>query len=685
MKHFSTIKSKSLSSVNRAKFKAVTIFGGMLAIIISALFNFQSNLNRFLPQSSISVNTLQSMEYQYRYMWNQRRTLINESSAVDMGLKEKDALPSRFLQRYFGDEIEILKSWKEVSSWNETRRMAYLHNFSTPLQHGHGDLLYGGLCDAILLFRETNGVRRHVLFSHFNENWGAFSTTVPNRTVNWGNWEGQFKPCKSEDLWWYLNHTNVSAIFTLTHQWLDHPKVLSLPLGLKNSATRLSPELSFQGQITINNRTELLLIALSGFQHRPLIAKHVIANFNGTIQNRFKDGSDYWENLRSAKYTLCPSGLGWDTYRAWEAIAMGSIPVLETYYRKDGFYRVYDDLPVLWVDHFDNVTPTLLESSYPKILARAKKYNFAKLTNQWWVDYINSFRFDFPGAENQPMTSARASTIFHSLPKLDVCDVRELSFNGPKMLLKHVNHGFIPKNGSIAYSPFMTKCSSTTLINGIKYATDDAPDVGAEVLSEEELRHYDFFSVLRHPMERALAGIHQVEIFWIMNWISGPIEEYNLTWWDKTCLNSTWGENTIRKHPCKGSPRETTTERRLQRLNDLLDEVEEKGFWDQHIAPMTYLIATDKFSMRSSFFDIAYVNNLTSIIAQNAGKKVKYPETKMKRGDPSSGQDWVFKWKDLVTLMPHHELAKSAVAKLCNLYQNDVKCLTYDVPECTGI
>ncbi len=458
-------------------------------------------------------------------------------------------------------------------------------------------------------------------------------------------------------------------------------------------------ELSMQGQVvSINNRTELLFIAISDYQHRPLIAKHVIANFNGTIQNKFKDGSDYWENLRRAKYTLCPSGLGWDTYRAWEAIAMGSIPVLETYYRKDGFYRTFDDLPVLWVDHFDNVTSALLESSYPKILAKAKKYNFAKLTNQWWVDYINSFRFDFlqeekmkresPGGEdekgnqNQPMTSARTSTIFDSLPKLDVCDVRELSFDGSKMIMKSVNHGFIPKNGSIAYSPFMTKCSSSTLINGIKYATDDSPNIGDEELSEDELRRYDFFSVLRHPLERALAGIHQVEVFWIMNWIS--MEEYNLTWWDKTCLNSTWGEETNKLFPCKGSPRETTTERRLQRLNDFLDEVKEKGFWDQHIAPMTYLIANDKFNMRSSYFDIADVDNLTSIIAQNAGKKVKAEKNKMVRGDTSSGQDWVFKWKDLVALMPHHELAKSAVAKLCHLYQHDVKCLPYDVPECTG-
>ena len=157
-----------------------------------------------------------------------------------------------------------------------------------------------------------------------------------------------------------------------------------------------------------------------------------------------------------------------------------------------------------------------------------------------------------------------------------------------------------------------------------------------------------------------------------------------MTWWDRTCLNSTWGEEK-HKNPCKGSHRQTTTERRLQRLNDFLDEIEEKGYWDQHITPMTYLIATNKFRAHSSYFDITFVGNLTSIIAQSAGKKVRSVQTKMKRGDKSSGQDWAFTWDELVSQVPHHKLAKSAVTKLCHLYQHDVECLQYDVPECTKI
>ena len=84
--------------------------------------------------------------------------------------------------------------------------------------------------------------------------------------------------------------------------------------------------------------------------------------------------------------------MGWDCYRTWEALILGCIPILETYYRRDGLYRTYDDLPVLWVDHYDNVTPSLLEREYPVILSKAKEYNFEKLTNQWWIDLINSHR-----------------------------------------------------------------------------------------------------------------------------------------------------------------------------------------------------------------------------------------------------------------------------------------------------
>ena len=378
--------------IRRYIFRSVVLLCLSLNAVLTLMWLTSRHLNNLDSNFLLPIISEEELVVNYEYMYKQRRALLNESSAIDLGFSERDVLGAQFFHQYFGSEIEILESWKNVSSWNDTERNSFLRDFASPLR---GYLLHGRVCDAIWFFRETNGERRHVLISHINENWGAFSTTVPNRTADWGEWESIFnrEGCTKEDLWWYLNHTNVSAIFTVTHQMIDHPKVFSLPLGVNELKKRMSEELTLQETMTVKNRTELLLIAISSYKHRPVIAEHVIANFNGTIRNRYKDGSDFWQNLRQAKFTLSPGGLGWDTYRAWQALCVGTIPVLETYYRKDGFYRAFDDLPVLWVNHFDNVTPSLLETSYPRILARAKECNFAKLTNQWWVDFINSYRY----------------------------------------------------------------------------------------------------------------------------------------------------------------------------------------------------------------------------------------------------------------------------------------------------
>ena len=69
----------------------------------------------------------------------------------------------------------------------------------------------------------------------------------------------QVMGCTMDDFWWYVNHTNMSAIFTTTHQWLDHPKIFSLPLGVVDSG-QISH--AVHGMLE-SNRSNLLLIAQS--------------------------------------------------------------------------------------------------------------------------------------------------------------------------------------------------------------------------------------------------------------------------------------------------------------------------------------------------------------------------------------------------------------------------------------
>ena len=319
------------------------------------------------------------------YLYNQRTALLqNASDFVDHSKLYTDFIDSK--------EMQVVNGWTSYLEANESAKEEYLQPFSNL---SRGNLIYGDLCGVIQAFRMTGGIKRHVLLGHWNENWGFFSVAVPNRTVDWGKWRGgQLNNiCDMDDFWWYLNHTNVSAIFTVQHRWLDqHPKVFSVPLG-----TKIGTQLALEVNKPLLNRTTLLLIAQSEFGGRPAIAESVIANFNGTIKNRYREeGTNFFDLLRDSKFHLCPSGLGMDSYRNYETITMGTIPIMEKYYRRDGWYRTYDKLPVLWVDHFDNVTPTLLEEQYPQILSRAREYELERLTHQWWIDMIHRYRFDPP-------------------------------------------------------------------------------------------------------------------------------------------------------------------------------------------------------------------------------------------------------------------------------------------------
>jgi hypothetical protein len=65
----------------------------------------------------------------------------------------------------------------------------------------------------------------------------------------------------------------------------------------------------------------------------------------------------------------------------------------------EGWHTVLDDLPVLFVTNFDEVTPSLLARAYPEILSQAERFDFRKLTNAWWTQRITRL-LDAPRPQN---------------------------------------------------------------------------------------------------------------------------------------------------------------------------------------------------------------------------------------------------------------------------------------------
>ena len=248
---------------------------------------------------------------------------------------------------------------------------------------------------SIYLNSLTDMVRRHaqhrtshVLITGLNENWGAFSTHVPERTVDWGVWQEHLREvgCTPHMVRQYLDDPAVKAVVTPHHTAMWHPSILSLPVGI---STRFMRWLAQNPRQLPSDavKTEDLLISNSGWGHRQQVNQRVSANFEGRVTNRFALSlAEFSDSVLRSRFVLCPSGLGWDTSRLWETLTLGSIPIIEY---SEGWHTALDHLPALFVTNFDEVTPALLARAYPEILADCERFDFGKLTQQWWVSRIN--------------------------------------------------------------------------------------------------------------------------------------------------------------------------------------------------------------------------------------------------------------------------------------------------------
>lgn len=74
------------------------------------------------------------------------------------------------------------------------------------------------------------------------------------------------------------------------------------------------------------------------------------------------DTDKYVEEVRSHKFVLCPRGNGIDTYRFWESLYLGSIPIVKDCIN----IEFYKDLPITVINKYSDITKDFLEEEYCK-------------------------------------------------------------------------------------------------------------------------------------------------------------------------------------------------------------------------------------------------------------------------------------------------------------------------------
>ena len=78
------------------------------------------------------------------------------------------------------------------------------------------------------------------------------------------------------------------------------------------------------------------------------------------VENNKIDPDEYQNNLKKYKYNLCPIGNGVDTYRIWETLVAGSIPVT----KKHNALNSFEKFPIIFLESlkFDNFESLELQS-----------------------------------------------------------------------------------------------------------------------------------------------------------------------------------------------------------------------------------------------------------------------------------------------------------------------------------
>lgn len=180
----------------------------------------------------------------------------------------------------------------------------------------------------------------------------------------------------------------------------NHKKVILMPIGLDYHT--LSNKTHEWGPKTRPIDQELLLQRIKDKSlYFPERIRKCYANFQFLTSTRYGDDRvvaidkipkdlvyyepnkikrlNTWVNQSKYAFVISPHGGGYDCHRTWEALCLGCIPIM----KKSQISHLFDDLPVLIVDTWGDISENLLHSTIEDF--KDKNFNVEKLNLSYWV------------------------------------------------------------------------------------------------------------------------------------------------------------------------------------------------------------------------------------------------------------------------------------------------------------
>lgn len=169
------------------------------------------------------------------------------------------------------------------------------------------------------------------------------------------------------------------------HRWLAKGDTSITPLSqeellIRSIRSSMTPFYARRIQIYSN-----VMLCVDRFKDRVTAVSRIPANLLFQ-QIKFIPRLDTWKNMTQFAFVLSPFGNGMDCHRTWEALLCGCIPIVRT----NVFKELFEGLPVLIVDRWEDITPSLLKQTVYEFklkhlnnLFQYEKLTLAYYTN-WW-------------------------------------------------------------------------------------------------------------------------------------------------------------------------------------------------------------------------------------------------------------------------------------------------------------
>ena len=109
------------------------------------------------------------------------------------------------------------------------------------------------------------------------------------------------------------------------------------------------------------------------------------------IEKKSASREECWRNQLDYAFVISPPGNGLDCHRTWEALNLGCIPIILrpnfSGAHEQWQLDVYDELPVLVVGLWEDITQTLLDDTVRRF--ESTRFNYDKLSLKYWLDKIH--------------------------------------------------------------------------------------------------------------------------------------------------------------------------------------------------------------------------------------------------------------------------------------------------------